>query len=559
MVPFPSEGRRPRVEDFLEDGRLVPRRRPPVSGVKAGGDAAREALSSGEAVEELRRAAMADATRLSYGSHVRAFAAWCEERGVEALPASPETVEAHLVDFVTHRDALGNAQFSSDGVLLRAVTSGTVGIRLAAINKLHAYAGFTSPGSESVVRDIVRSIRRYFGVRPERQKAAIDHDALRSMLAVVEADRFVTVRDAAALVLRAAGWSSGQIARAEWSGVEFRGSRVRVAVGPDRRGGGARRSVLSPSCGLEPADVFTRLRELSPAAGGRVFLAGAAGAAALSRQAVMALVNRWTGGRYAVWPDVESSELAEMVNTALAGGSLSTRATRDAALLTTGWFLAARRATLTALRWRDVEFLSDAIRVLIRRSKTDQEGKGHVLWLTDVPGAVEAGVVSPTAALRRWRECLTATVGEEPAVAFPAGRVFPQLTRSGRLVLGEDGLPAPLSGARINSLVQEYASLAGLDVGAGETWCGGEGGSVFGAHSLRVGFVTEAVREGRLTVAQVMDITQHSTPAMTMRYVREVNARHRNPVTDLIGGLASREPEPEVDDWDAEDWGRPML
>src|SRR5262249_56935373 len=45
---------------------------------------------------DLAKAEKAASTRKAYGTDFRLFAAWCEARGVSALPAAPETVAAYL-------------------------------------------------------------------------------------------------------------------------------------------------------------------------------------------------------------------------------------------------------------------------------------------------------------------------------------------------------------------------------------------------------------------------------------------------------------------------------
>jgi site-specific recombinase XerD len=62
------------------------------------------------------------------------------------------------------------------------------------------------------------------------------------------------------------------------------------------------------------------------------------------------------------------------------------RGLRDRALLLLGFAAALRRSELVALNVDDIEENAEGILVIIRRSKTDQEGAGdfvsHPSWLT---------------------------------------------------------------------------------------------------------------------------------------------------------------------------------
>lgn len=74
----------------------------------------------------------------------------------------------------------------------------------------------------------------------------------------------------------------------------------------------------------------------------------------------------------------------------------SMAAIRDRALIAFGMALAARRSELVALTVADVTFEAKGVRVLIRRSKTDQEGEGTTVAVPD------GRRVKPVALLRDW-------------------------------------------------------------------------------------------------------------------------------------------------------------
>src|SRR5689334_18272609 len=70
----------------------------------------------------------AAATRRAYGADFLIFRAWCEDRQLDALPASPATVAA----FLAHEAG-------------RNVKASTIGRRTAAIRYAHKLAGLDTP------------------------------------------------------------------------------------------------------------------------------------------------------------------------------------------------------------------------------------------------------------------------------------------------------------------------------------------------------------------------------------------------------------------------------
>jgi integrase len=78
---------------------------------------------------------------------------------------------------------------------------------------------------------------------------------------------------------------------------------------------------------------------------------------------------------------------------------------RDRALLLVGFAGAFRRSELVGLNVEDVTFTDDGLKVVIRRSKTDQEGAGQVI------GIVRGVNLCPVEALRVWLEASGTTSG----------------------------------------------------------------------------------------------------------------------------------------------------
>jgi integrase len=78
---------------------------------------------------------------------------------------------------------------------------------------------------------------------------------------------------------------------------------------------------------------------------------------------------------------------------------------RDRALLLVGFAGAFRRSELVALDVADLEETEDGLRVAIRRSKTDQEGKGEVIAI------VRGSMNCPVKAVKNWLEATSIIEG----------------------------------------------------------------------------------------------------------------------------------------------------
>lgn len=169
---------------------------------------------------------------------------------------------------------------------------------------------------------------------------------------------------------------------------------------------------------------------------------------------------------------------------------------RDAAILAVGFAGALRRSEICGLAVDDIEFIKPAngrsskkMFVHIRKSKTDQEGRGQKIAIP------EGKHLRPVQRLRDWLE----------ASGITGGYLFQTMKRGGRL----RGLP--LHHSDVPRLVKHYAGLVGLD------------SKEVSGHSLRAGFVTSAaVHNARLD--KIMEITRHSNPATVMKYIRDADS-----------------------------------
>ncbi|WP_157887909.1 site-specific integrase [Frondihabitans sp. PAMC 28766] len=217
------------------------------------------------------------------------------------------------------------------------------------------------------------------------------------------------------------------------------------------------------------------------------------------------------------------------------------RGTRDIAVLVLGFAGAFRRSELTNLTLGDITLHDeDGLHVRVVRSKTDQEQHGAIKGLPF--GANSA--TCPPCAFRRWYALLVAAGEGRPQVmralrtqniavhlcrdpfvaTLPRSvALFPALTKNGfpASAGGDPLLMRGMSGDAVAKIVKERARNAGLPAEA------------LSGHSLRAGFITQAIRAGA-SHHQIMRQSMHKNPATVEIYVRENAPLEQNAVT-MIG------------------------
>ena len=170
---------------------------------------------------------------------------------------------------------------------------------------------------------------------------------------------------------------------------------------------------------------------------------------------------------------------------------------RDRALLALGFAGAFRRSELVALDVEDLREDPEGLRVMVRRSKVDQEGRGF-------EKAIPTGrYVQPVRLVREWLD----------AAGITSGPVFRPVSRSGNVRKGShaETVSPRLTDRSVANILQAYCTAAGLDA------------STFGAHSLRAGYITTAAERGA-DLARIMDQSGHRDPRTVIGYVRRANA-----------------------------------
>lgn len=202
-------------------------------------------------------------------------------------------------------------------------------------------------------------------------------------------------------------------------------------------------------------------------------------------RSVLKGIRRTLGTAPAEKAPLLASDIREMV----AGLPDSLLGCRDRALLLLGFAGAFRRSELVGLNVEDVTFSEDGMVILLRRSKTDQEGQGRKVGIPLLPHSEAC----PVAAVRRWLE----------VSGIESGPLFRRIAIGGRLQ------PQRLCAGWVAATVKRRLP-------------GGRDAARFAGHSLRAGFVTSAA-VGGASVKAIMRQTGHRSLETVMRYMREAS------------------------------------
>ena len=158
---------------------------------------------------------------------------------------------------------------------------------------------------------------------------------------------------------------------------------------------------------------------------------------------------------------------------------------RDKALILVGFAGGFRRSELVNINYEDVEFVAEGVKILIKRSKTDQAGEGI---LKAIP-YFDNQEFCPVIALKNY-------INYKPKDDYRI-KVFQISDKSVALIL------------------KRYAEKAGLD------------STKYAGHSLRSGFATTAAEFGA-EERNIMAMTGHKTTQMVRKYIHEANLFKNN-------------------------------
>ena len=161
---------------------------------------------------------------------------------------------------------------------------------------------------------------------------------------------------------------------------------------------------------------------------------------------------------------------------------------RDKAILLVGFSGGFRRSELVEIEYDDVEFVSEGVKIFIKRSKTDQSGEGMIKAIP----YFENKNFCPVVNLKKWIDYSV----------IKSGKIF------------------NISDKSVALIIKKYASLSGLDP------------NKYGGHSLRSGFATSTAESGA-EERNIMAMTGHKTTQMVRRYIKDANLFKNNALNKI--------------------------
>ena len=167
---------------------------------------------------------------------------------------------------------------------------------------------------------------------------------------------------------------------------------------------------------------------------------------------------------------------------------------RDKALILLGFAGGFRRSELVNVYFQDIDFVPEGVKILIRRSKTDQSGEGSIKAIP----YFENQEFCPVIALKDY-----------------LNNKFSKLDKRKKEVKIFE-----ISDKSVALIIKRYAEKAGLD------------SSKYAGHSLRSGFATTAAEFGA-EERNIMAMTGHKTTQMVRRYIQEANLFKNNALKDI--------------------------
>ena len=173
---------------------------------------------------------------------------------------------------------------------------------------------------------------------------------------------------------------------------------------------------------------------------------------------------------------------------------------RDKTIILIGFSGGFRRNEIVSLNYEDIEFVSEGVKIILKRSKTDQFGQG---FLKGIP-YFENPRYCPVISIQNW-------LGISD---IKSGPLFRRFTKGSRLLLMR------LTDQTVALIIKKYLELAGLD------------SKNYSGHSLRSGFATSAAESGA-DERGIMNMTGHKSTEMVRRYIKEANLFKNNPLNKI--------------------------
>ena len=173
---------------------------------------------------------------------------------------------------------------------------------------------------------------------------------------------------------------------------------------------------------------------------------------------------------------------------------------RDKTLILIGFGGGFRRTELVSIDYNDVEMVPEGVKIVIRRSKTDQFGEGMAKGLPYFTNQNYCPVLH----LKKWLELSN----------IKSGPIFRRFSKSFKLSENR------LTDQTVALLLKYYLKVAGIE------------NKNYSGHSLRSGFATVSAESGA-DERSIMAMTGHKTTQMVRRYIKEANLFKNNALNKI--------------------------
>jgi site-specific recombinase XerD len=173
---------------------------------------------------------------------------------------------------------------------------------------------------------------------------------------------------------------------------------------------------------------------------------------------------------------------------------------RDRSIILIGFSGGFRRNEIVSLDFDDLDFVSEGLKINLKRSKTDQYGEGSVKGLPYFDNSQYCPVLS----VKKWIEISN----------IDSGPLFRRFSKGSKLTDNR------LTDQTVALLIKKYLNLAGID------------SKNYSGHSLRSGFATSAAESGA-EERSIMAMTGHKSTQMVRRYIREANLFKNNALNKI--------------------------
>jgi len=194
------------------------------------------------------------------------------------------------------------------------------------------------------------------------------------------------------------------------------------------------------------------------------------------------------------------SSLKQIINVIDQENNEDIKKFRDRSIILIGFSGGFRRNEIVSLDYDDLDFVTEGLKINLKRSKTDQFGEGTVKGVPYFDNSQYCPVLS----LKKWIELSN----------IKSGSLFRRFSKGSKLTENR------LTDQTVALLIKKYLKLAGIE------------NKNYSGHSLRSGFATSAAESGA-EERSIMAMTGHKSTEMVRRYIKEANLFKNNALNKI--------------------------